>query len=132
MCEATQQIKLNPENFGKYTCHGTPIKSPMYDNKGVFVCDVAWQHQENCTFKTNNKAEALAHMEATGHSVAIHEVVFYCECGQAVRCRHRDGVWTHTGYKAMHEPYSEFLSRTNHPVKVVDQTEWQTKWLHHE
>jgi hypothetical protein len=47
------------------------------------------------------------------------EYIHYCECGQSVRLRKRDGVWTHTGYNRIHEPYSDFLARTNHTVKLT-------------
>ena len=39
-------------------------------------------------------------------------------CNQAVRLRKRDNVWVHIGYKRMHEPYKDFIQRTNHKVEV--------------
>ena len=48
------------------------------------------------------------------------EYIHYCECGQATRFRKRDGVWTHSGYNRIHEPYSDFLARTSHPAKPTN------------
>ena len=53
------------------------------------------------------------------------KTIYYCKCGQAVRLRKRDNVWVHYGYKRMHEPYSDFLERTNHPVEIADKKVWR-------
>ena len=52
------------------------------------------------------------------------KTIYYCECGQAVRLRKKDNKWVHYGYKKMHEPYADYLERTNHPVKIAGQKEW--------
>ena len=45
------------------------------------------------------------------------ETLQYCgDCHQVIRYRKKDKKWVHTGYNRIHEPYSWFLERTNHPI----------------
>ena len=53
------------------------------------------------------------------------KTIYYCKCGQAVRLRKKDNKWVHYGYNRIHEPYSEFLERTNHEVEINNSVEWE-------
>ena len=52
------------------------------------------------------------------------KVIFYCKCGQSIRFSKKENRWVHYGYKKMHEPYKDYLERTNHEVEVRDKKEW--------
>jgi hypothetical protein len=58
----------------------------------------------------------------------VIETIEYCECGQAVRFRKRDGVYVHTGFKKGMDTYAYFLEMTNHPVVIKEKKDW-VEWV---
>ena len=58
-------------------------------------------------------------------TLKVGSTLYYCKCGQLVRLRKRDKQWVHIGYNRIHEPYSDFLKRTNHPVVITHKKIWK-------
>lgn len=44
--------------------------------------------------------------------------IVYCICGNAVKYFKKYDEFRHYGYNKIHEPYKDFLNRTNHKVVV--------------